>query len=50
MNKQGVGLGLSISKNIAIALGGDLKVHSNVGQGSKFTLSFPTLMDYESSS
>ena len=38
MNKNGVGLGLTLSKNLANALGGDLVVHSEVGKGSKFTL------------
>lgn len=38
LNKDGVGLGLTISRNIAQALGGDLTVTSEVGIGSKFTL------------
>jgi len=45
MNKQGVGLGLHISKSIAKALGGDLKVQSKIGEGSKFTLSFPVNLE-----
>lgn len=34
----GSGLGLAISKRIALLLGGDLKVVSQVGEGSTFTL------------
>jgi len=41
LNKEGVGLGLTISKNIAQALGGDIEVQSMVGKGSKFILSLP---------
>lgn len=41
LNRDGVGLGLAISKNIARALGGDIEVLSVVGQGSKFILHFP---------
>lgn len=38
MNKYGVGLGLTLSKNMAKALGGDIIVESVVGEGSTFTL------------
>jgi signal transduction histidine kinase len=41
MNKEGVGLGLAVSKNMAVALGGDISVSSTKGRGSKFTLSLP---------
>jgi len=36
--KNGTGLGLTISRNFARLLGGDLVVESNPGNGSKFTL------------
>ena len=38
MNKEGVGLGLSLSRNLAKALGGDIKVESIIDLGSTFTL------------
>ena len=41
LNKEGCGLGLTISRNIATALNGDLKVKSEVGKGSVFTLVIP---------
>ena len=41
MNKEGVGLGLMISKNIALALGGDIEVQSQIGVGSIFSLILP---------
>jgi PAS domain S-box-containing protein len=37
----GVGLGLYISRNIVVALGGELTVRSAVGVGSTFALSIP---------
>jgi two-component system sensor histidine kinase/response regulator len=39
---KGVGLGLSISRELARAMHGDLTVHSAIGLGSTFTLSLPT--------
>ena len=38
---QGVGLGLAISRQYARAMGGDLKVASEIGQGSTFSLTLP---------
>jgi len=38
---QGVGLGLAISRRLARAMGGDLRVVSEVGKGSTFTLTLP---------
>ena len=41
MNKEGVGLGLAVSRNIARALGGDILVESQLEVGSIFTLQLP---------
>ncbi len=37
----GTGLGLVISKNLATLMGGDISMHSQLGQGSKFVLRLP---------
>jgi signal transduction histidine kinase len=39
--KHGAGLGLSLTKEAAEAMGGRLTVTSQVGEGSAFTLHFP---------
>src|SRR5690606_33687864 len=36
--REGVGLGLAISRNLARAMGGELSVESEPGEGSTFTL------------
>ncbi|WP_158027196.1 sensor histidine kinase [Labilibacter marinus] len=40
-NKRGIGLGLSISKRLAVLLGGDLLVKSTIDKGSEFILTIP---------
>ncbi len=39
--REGVGLGLAISRDLARAMGGDLTATSELGAGSTFTLSLP---------
>ena len=41
--RRGLGLGLAISKKIVEQLGGTIRVESEVGQGTSFTLEFPAL-------
>eukprot|EP00347_Sterkiella_histriomuscorum_P000322 403376324 len=49
LNKEGVGLGLTISKNLAKALGGDITVVSQVDKGSQFSLILPFESQLENS-
>lgn len=41
LNKEGVGLGLVICKNLTEALGGKISVNTKLGEGSTFILTFP---------
>jgi len=39
---RGIGLGLTVSRNLAQANGGNMTVQSQEGKGSTFTLTLPT--------
>jgi len=38
MNRQGTGLGLTISRNMVRQMGGDITVKSQFGQGTTFSI------------
>lgn len=42
---RGTGLGLAVSQKIVREHGGDISVHSRLGEGSRFVLSFPRIDD-----
>jgi signal transduction histidine kinase/DNA-binding response OmpR family regulator/CHASE3 domain sensor protein len=44
---KGTGLGLPISRRLALILGGDLTVESEIGKGSTFTLTIPSVFPEE---
>jgi signal transduction histidine kinase len=44
-SQQGVGLGLAISRDLALGMGGDLTVESSPGAGSTFTLTLPAAVE-----
>jgi signal transduction histidine kinase len=41
MSQQGVGLGLAISRDLALGMGGRLDAKSTLGKGSEFVLTLP---------
>lgn len=47
LNPNGVGLGLSICKKLAEALGGNISVHSVYGEGTEFTFSIRANSDHQ---
>ena len=42
INKQGTGLGLSICKTLVECMGGKIKVESEIGVGTSFSINIPT--------
>lgn len=47
INKEGIGLGLYITKNLAIELGGNITVDSTEGVYTRFVLTLPVQQFYK---
>jgi signal transduction histidine kinase len=45
MDRDGVGLGLAISRDLARAMKGDLTAESTLGEGSRFVLTLPRVTE-----
>lgn len=43
---QGIGLGLAISRDLALQMNGKLSVESEVGKGCRFVLTLPAASPY----
>lgn len=47
INKEGIGLGLFITKSLAVSLGGTINVFSEEGQFTSFVVTVPVSRDLQ---